>query len=62
MTEEKQMRKYTDEELLKQKEALTNWVRVLTREGASPTLMQMALTMVNEEMDRRGLKDEDKST
>lgn len=61
MNEANQMHKYTDEELLKQKEALTNWVRVLTSEGASPTLMQMALTMVNDEMDRRGLKDENES-
>lgn len=58
---ENQMHKYTDEELLKQKDALSNWVRILTREGASPTLMQMALEMVNDEIDHRGLKDENKS-
>ncbi len=61
MTEEKQMHRFSDKDLIEQRNALSDWVRALTREGATPTLMIMALEMVKKEMDRRGLKDENES-
>lgn len=59
MKSEESVKAYTNEELVRQKQALEEWIRVLCLEGGSPTLMMQALDMINGEIKKR--KDE-KST
>lgn len=57
MFESGQMERFSDKELLEQKDSLDSWIRLMLREGASPTLMEQALDMVNREIKRRGLNE-----
>ena len=46
-------------ELLRQREALAAWVRAMESSGGGATLMKLALSLIEEEIKRRGLADED---